>query len=218
MILYPEDVIKLFLALALGGVIGAEREVRDKSAGFRTLMFICAGSALFTIFSMRLASSSGAMAGDPARIAAQIVSGIGFLGAGVILREHGEVRGLTTASTIWLVAALGMGVGSGSYLFSGLATIVILLALLVFPSIEHVIGTRLQQRTYYITTKASLEKYESICSDFQKMGLHILSRYRTRRGGMMTVTLVISGSPKRHEKMADQLFEDPTIIEIEARS
>ncbi len=130
MILYPEDIIRLLISLALGGLIGSERELRDKAAGFRTLMLICAGSTLFTIFSARLAQVSGA---DPTRIAAQIVSGIGFLGAGVILRERGEIHGLTTAATIWLTAALGAGVGGGQILFYTLAAVVFLLALFTFP-------------------------------------------------------------------------------------
>jgi putative Mg2+ transporter-C (MgtC) family protein len=104
MYLSMEDVVKIILAVAAGGLIGLEREFRDKAAGFRTLIFICMGAALFTIFSARLAGTN-----DPTRIAANIVSGVGFLGAGVILREGGRVIGLTTAATIWLTAALGIG-------------------------------------------------------------------------------------------------------------
>lgn len=96
-----EDLIKLGVAILVGGIIGAEREFRDKAAGFRTLILITVGSTLFTIFSLRM---------DPGfaqtRIAANIVTGIGFLGAGAIIREHGRVGGLTTAATIWLSAAL----------------------------------------------------------------------------------------------------------------
>ncbi|MCX6025184.1 MAG: MgtC/SapB family protein, partial [Chloroflexi bacterium] len=106
MTLATEDIVKLLLAIFNGGLIGAEREFRDKAAGFGTLIFICVGATLFTMFSMRSRPS-----GDPSRVAANIVSGIAFLGAGVILREGGRIMGLTTASTIWLAAALGMGLG-----------------------------------------------------------------------------------------------------------
>ena len=108
MILSVEDVIKIVLAVSAGGLIGIEREFRDKAAGFRTLIFICAGACLFTILSFRLAANS-----DSTRIAANIVTGVGFLGAGVILRDGGRVIGLTTAAMVWLTAAIGMGIGGG---------------------------------------------------------------------------------------------------------
>jgi putative Mg2+ transporter-C (MgtC) family protein len=108
------------MAVLIGGVIGAEREFRDKSAGFRTLIFICVGACLFTIGSIELGGP-----GDPVRIAAQIVSGIGFLGAGAILRNGVKITGLTTAATIWLVAALGMAIGGGLYLLTGAAAVVL---------------------------------------------------------------------------------------------
>ena len=122
MSLLPEDIIKLLLAVLTGGLIGAEREFRDKAAGFRTIILICVGAALFTMFSLRLGGDK-----DPVRIAASVVSGVGFLGAGAILRSDGRIVGLTTASTIWLAAALGMGIGGGQYLISGLGAIVVLL-------------------------------------------------------------------------------------------
>lgn len=132
--IFNEEVVKLLLALLVGGLVGIERDVRDKAAGFRTLIFICVGSTLFTIFSFQISSSGSG--GDSARIAASIVSGVGFLGAGVILRQQGRVRGLTIASTIWLVAALGMGIGAGQYRFTLIATAVILVVLWLFPLIE----------------------------------------------------------------------------------
>lgn len=105
-----ENLIKLGMAVLVGGIVGAEREYRDKAAGFRTIILITVGSAMFTIFSMSM---------DPGftRIAANIVTGIGFLGAGAIVREHGRVGGLTTAATIWLAAALGMGIAGGELVF-----------------------------------------------------------------------------------------------------
>lgn len=107
----PEIFLRLALAAALGGVIGLEREYRRKPAGLRTNMLIALGSALFSVLSFEL----GAGAGSPDRIAAQIVTGIGFLGAGAILRSGDNVHGLTTAATIWVNAAIGMAAGLGSY-------------------------------------------------------------------------------------------------------
>lgn len=208
MALFPEDILKLLLAMALGGAIGMEREYRDKDAGFRTLMFICAGSAMFTIFSVRISSASG---GDPARIAAQIVSGIGFLGAGVILREHGEVRGLTTAATIWLTAAIGVGVGSGQYLFSALSTATFLLALFAFPYIERKMSQARQVNAYRVTIVADREVYYVLEAAFRENKLKILTRKRTRSGDEMICTWVASGPAKGHEAMAGLLFEEPRV-------
>src|SRR5262245_21569100 len=104
--------LKLVLAAVLGGLIGIERELRDKPAGLRTNILICVGSTLFMSISTTVARVLG---GDPTRIAAQIISGIGFLGAGAVLQSHGFVLGLTTAATIWVVAGIGMALGSGMY-------------------------------------------------------------------------------------------------------
>ena len=117
---------KLLLAAALGGVVGFERELRRKAAGLRTSMLICMGSCFFMIISYVAATHPE---DDHTRIAAQIIAGIGFLGAGVILRERGNVVGLTTAATVWATAAVGMGVGTGMYATSIFATGLILLSL-----------------------------------------------------------------------------------------
>src|SRR5512132_1351949 len=106
----PSIVLKLVLAAILGGIIGIEREIRDKPAGLRTNILICVGSTLFMSISTKVAEILG---GDPTRIAAQIISGIGFLGAGAVLHSHGFVLGLTAAATISVVAGVGMALGSG---------------------------------------------------------------------------------------------------------
>src|SRR3954470_21708351 len=129
-----QDLGRLALAAALGGAIGFERELRDREAGFRTHMLVCVGSALFTIvsaygFSDFLTSGDQVIRADPTRIAAQIVTGIGFLGAGAIIRQGVSIRGLTTAATLWVAAAIGMASGAGYYAGAVLGTIVTLIAL-----------------------------------------------------------------------------------------
>ena len=121
-----QTLLRLVLAAFLGGAIGLEREVRHKPAGLRTNLFICVGAALFTILSDRLAAGYG---GDHTRIAAQIIPGIGFIGAGSILHARGSVSGLTTAATIFVVASIGMAVGGGLYVTAVLAAIVVAIAL-----------------------------------------------------------------------------------------
>ena len=105
-----EILTKLIISIVIGVIIGGEREYRNKSAGLRTIILICMGSTIFTILSAKIGDSTGA-----SRVAANIVTGIGFLGAGAIMREGLTVSGLTTASTIWVAAALGMAVGDGEY-------------------------------------------------------------------------------------------------------
>ncbi len=126
-------VLRLLLATALGAIIGYQRERAAKPAGLRTHILICAGAALFTIVSIY---GFGA-AGDTSRVAAGVVAGIGFLGAGAILRRgEGVVEGLTTAATIWSVAAIGLAAGAGLYLLSAVTTGVILIVLLLPRSIR----------------------------------------------------------------------------------
>ena len=123
-----EMVLRLLLATALGAIIGYQRERAGKPAGLRTHVLICTGAALFTVASLY---GFGAVA-DPARVAAGIVAGIGFLGAGAIIhREGGLVAGLTTAATIWAVAAIGLAAGAGLYLVSAVTTILVSIVLLL---------------------------------------------------------------------------------------
>ncbi len=129
-----EFLLKLGLALLIGTVIGGERELRNKAAGLRTLILICVGSTLFTILSERLGSYN-----ESARIAANIVTGIGFLGAGAIMREGLTVSGLTTASSIWVTAALGMAVGAGEYYLASFATLIVLTVLTLFDYLQEFI-------------------------------------------------------------------------------
>jgi putative Mg2+ transporter-C (MgtC) family protein len=126
--------LRLLLACALGGMVGFERELRDREAGIRTHLLVSLGSALFTIISAYgfhefLAGGGNIVRADPTRIAAQIVTGIGFLGAGAIIREGISIRGLTTAATLWVVAAIGMGCGAGYYWPAAAATALTLFAL-----------------------------------------------------------------------------------------
>jgi putative Mg2+ transporter-C (MgtC) family protein len=127
-----EVFLRLALAAVLGGAIGLEREYHHKPAGLRTNMLIALGSALFSILSVQL----GAGAGSPDRIAAQVVTGIGFLGAGAILRSGENIHGLTTAATIWVNAAIGMAAGLGSYVVAAGAATLTLIVLAILPFIE----------------------------------------------------------------------------------
>jgi len=127
-------IVRLLIAAGLGAVIGLEREFRQKPAGLRTNILIAMGAALFTTMSIMIAEEHG---GTPDRIAAQIVTGIGFLGAGAIMRIGKSVHGMTTAATIWVNAAIGMAVGSGAYAVAATTTMITMIVLLVLPPIEN---------------------------------------------------------------------------------
>ena len=204
-----EDVIKLLLAILVGGLIGAEREFRDKAAGFRTIILICVGATLFTIFSRKLGGDD-----DPVRIAANIVSGVGFLGAGAILRGGGRIVGLTTASTIWLAAALGMGIGGGHYLFSCVAAGIILVVLWVFPWFERWIDSARETRAYQVTCSPSREKLAQLEAMFRRNGLYVRSRELTRGDSEMICTWEAFGAPRDHNRFVEMLFADADVKEF----
>jgi putative Mg2+ transporter-C (MgtC) family protein len=144
------SIVRLVLAAILGGIIGLERELKHRPAGLRTNMFICFGAALFTILSDQL--QAGHPTGDHTRIAAQIIPGIGFIGAGSILHARGRLlTGLTTAATIFVVASIGMAVGGGLYLTAIFATAVIVLCLLLLGSMERWLNLKLLVNTYEVT-------------------------------------------------------------------
>lgn len=164
-----------------------------------------------TVFSM-LSSKFGW--GDPSRIAAGIVTGIGFLGAGVILQTRGQVTGLTTAATIWYAAALGMGIGLGQYYFSFLSAAMVLAVLLIFPYVEFFIS-KFHEITHYeikcgnhdITAK----DYEQM---FKKNKLRVLTSSQAKKDGIHTITWKLSGGAKNHLKVKHKLIDDKNLIEF----
>jgi putative Mg2+ transporter-C (MgtC) family protein len=138
---------RLLLAAVLGGVIGLERQLRHKPAGLRTNMFICFGAAMFTVLSKQLAGVES----DSARIAAQIIPGIGFIGAGSILHAKTSVTGLTTAATLFVVASVGMAAGGGLYRTAFFATLIILLSLVLLGRVEAVWSLKYFASNYEVT-------------------------------------------------------------------
>jgi putative Mg2+ transporter-C (MgtC) family protein len=210
LLLYPEDLIKLLAAFFLGSLLGFEREFHHKFAGLRTIILICVGACLFSIFSYRLAGDM-----DPTRIAAAVVTGVGFIGAGVIIHEGGEVRGLTTASTIWLAAALGIGTGGGYLLFSLIATLLALLVLWGLPRLERRIGGLRVVRTYRVTTAADAASRAHVHDQFRRASLTAEQESEEKRGAEMTGTWVARGSPEEHRRLADLLLSDPQVLAYE---
>ncbi|MBZ5502581.1 MAG: MgtC/SapB family protein [Acidobacteriia bacterium] len=142
------EITRLLVAAVLGGAVGLERELSHKPAGIRTNMLICLGAALFTILSYDMASAFG---GDHTRIAAQIIPGIGFIGAGVVIRERGTVIGITSAATIFVVASIGMAVGAGMYGIGVVAAAILLASLVVIGRLEQRFGLHLRLMNFRVT-------------------------------------------------------------------
>jgi putative Mg2+ transporter-C (MgtC) family protein len=207
----PEDLVKLIVALVLGGIIGAERERYKKAAGLRTLILISVGSALFTILSQKMVGPTGE---NPGRIAANIVVGIGFLGAGVILEEHGRIVGLTTAATIWMAAAIGMASGAGEYVLAAITAGLVMVVLLLFTRLEEYLEISSEQRTYEITAKISWDKYKELKTLFKVHDLIISSYKQEKKGAYMVCTFEVSGQTKKHDKVVQKLLSDNDIKEV----
>lgn len=139
---WPEDLVGMILAVVFGAAIGLEREIRGKAAGLRTNVLICLGAAVFTIISRHMVSQEG----STTRIAAQIVTGVGFLGAGAIIRDRAGVYGLTTAATIWLVASIGMACGAGFHLLAAISALIAVLVLIGLGQVEKPLSRYVKKR------------------------------------------------------------------------
>lgn len=205
-----ENLINVGMAVLVGGIIGAEREYQDKAAGFRTIILITLGSTLFTIFSLLLDPEN-----TQTRIAANIVTGIGFLGAGAIIREHGKVGGLTTASTIWLAAALGMGIGAGELIFVSIATLVTLVVLVLFPHIEKRIDHIRESRTYKIVIPTDKTKgFEKVHRALKANSLMVLEYHQTKTESSITGIWRAIGLMKDQENFVEAMLKEKDVKEL----
>jgi putative Mg2+ transporter-C (MgtC) family protein len=162
---------KLVLAILCGGAIGFERELSRKAAGLRTNVLICMGSALFMIVSRHI--GGGAPYTDPARLVAQVVTGIGFLGAGVILQARGSITGLTTAATIFVVAAVGIAIGDGMFGAALLSTALIIVVLVVLRRVERFVLRRQRMFHYSLKTRDPAQLLESLLDLLERQHLQL---------------------------------------------
>jgi putative Mg2+ transporter-C (MgtC) family protein len=196
-----ESLLRLALAAALGGVIGLEREASGKPAGFRTNLLICLGAALVTHLSIEVARDitlPGGFRADPGRLAAQIVSGIGFLGAGTIIQARGSVVGLTTAATLWVVATIGMAVGAGAYVQAFVATGVVVLALGILGRFEdYLLPYHFQERILRVTMQPDGELVDGVEKYLGDLGYAVRIQEIEHRSELFVVTLSARG--RRHE-------------------
>ena len=197
-----EIALKLLLAVALGGIVGIERETSHKPAGFRTNILICLGAAMVMILSDLILGQDGRVGGDATRMAAGVVTGIGFLGAGSIIQARGTVTGLTTAATIWAVGGLGLVIGAGYYLPAVIYTATIVLTLLIFRRFEDIHFTSSVYR-YTLKTRAAKEALVSV----KKLALHEGIRFKEfshKREGSLTVIAFSFQAPEDKEQKFNQ--------------
>lgn len=208
--------LRLLLAIGLGGAIGLEREISDKPAGFRTNILICLGAALFTQMSILIAAIGAvpAGAGDPSRIAAQIVSGMGFLGAGTILQARGHVRGLTTAATLWTVAAIGVTVGAGAYALAIGATVLVIAVLVILGLIERLLLRRALVQIVQVAFEPSAEIMERIAATLHEAGFRAETIAVEKRDSTYLATFRTFGPRSRWKDALGNLLESPGVHKV----
>lgn len=187
----------MLLAVVCGGAVGLEREMRGKAAGLRTNILICVGATLFTQLSIEIPTAGG----DPGRIAAQIVTGVGFIGAGAILHSRGAVTGLTSAATIWVVAAIGVALGSGAVLEGVGVTLLLLFVLRGLGWAEGYVRRRATEATISVEVPAGAEQVERIESILRECGLEVTNlRAEPAREGRVALAVDVRGGVLQHDE------------------
>ena len=213
---------RLVLAAFLGGLIGFERELRGKPAGLRTNLLICMGAALLMEVSVTVAGLADAvpradgtrMGGDPGRIAAQIVSGIGFLGAGTILQARGSITGLTTAATIWVVAAIGMAVGAEAYVEAVGTAVLVGISLVVLARVEEGLIRRQRSHRYSITLQPSVDLLTLVESTFREQGLRVEAESIDKTPEGFEATFDVSGPVRLHGPVTRTLAAHSGVLRL----
>jgi len=210
-----EIVAKLVLAVALGGLIGLERETSQKPAGFRTNILICLGSTMMMILSSIVLSATSGTGSDVTRIAAAVITGIGFIGAGTILQSRGSVTGLTTAATLWAVAGLGLVIGAGYYAAAMIYTAIIILTLVIFRKVEDQFLKK-THHTYEIKTK----KPDVLILNLKKLAFHEGIKFKTLRrrkvDDLTSIHLSFMAAEDKDQKFSLGLLDLEDILEIQA--
>jgi putative Mg2+ transporter-C (MgtC) family protein len=218
---WDEALLRLSMAAILGGVIGIERELRERDAGLRTHLLVSLGSALFTIvsaygFNAFLISGANVVRADPTRIAAQIVTGIGFLGAGAIIRQGLSVRGLTTAATLWVVAAVGMACGAGYYSAAVLSTGLVLVALYPLRVIAYriLIRFRPEDGRLLVAIPAG-QRPGAVIDQVEKLGARIESLEVSQEGDRRRLELDVALPRGTHPaRLVSQIAELENVAEV----
>ncbi len=208
--IYFEEAAQVSVAFVIGAIIGLEREFRSKPAGFRTMILICVGSCLYTIISRE----SGVESGD--RIASNIVTGIGFIGAGVIFKEGITVNGLTTAALIWVTAALGMAIGYHNYTLAIVVSAMVVITLFVLEPVHRIINRFHKVKDYKILTVGSGNNFNAELEEFFRTHDLTFRRMKITKENKNAVYVYRISSPNRNYDLVSQfLLEHQDVIGFE---
>jgi putative Mg2+ transporter-C (MgtC) family protein len=202
---------RLLTACVLGGAIGMERELRHKASGLRTNMLLCLGCAFFTMLSAVLAGDNNP---DKGRVAANIVQGIGFLGAGIILHTRVRVQGLTSAATVFVIASIGMACGAGLYIEAVLATVITLVSLALIGYLESIAGWKHYSMLYEVRGADPKKMYIAVLSVLDRMAIRLNVLERDDVAGLERLTFAVSTNSKRHIRLLQELRESNEAHEV----
>jgi putative Mg2+ transporter-C (MgtC) family protein len=198
----PHDLIKIGIAVFCGAILGLERQYKNKTAGFRTIILICLGSAIFTMIAQR--------AGQGVNI--NIVTGIGFIGAGVIFKDNISVNGLTTAAVIWISAAIGMADGSGNYLLAIISTFLTIAVLILFHIFEDYLDKIHHEKLLRVVFNSSNFDDLLVVEDIiRKHKLELQRRLVEKKDGCLQAAIFIIGNKKNIAKLDEKLLAMPEI-------
>jgi putative Mg2+ transporter-C (MgtC) family protein len=199
---------RLLVACLLGALVGLEREVNRKAAGVRTNLLICMGSAFFTLLSAVLAGDANP---DKGRVASNIVQGIGFLGAGLILHNRSRVSGLTSAASVFVVASIGMACGAGLYAAAAVAAVIVVLALEVVGLLERRANLKGYPMVYEARGRDQTLMLASILDAMDKANERLTGVERDAIGELQRVSFLLTATKKQHERLHGQLLAEPAI-------
>ena len=202
---------RLLMACTLGALVGLQREIKRKAAGVRTNLLICMGSAFFTLLSALLAGDANP---DKGRVAANIVQGIGFLGAGLILHNRSRVSGLTSAASVFVVASIGMACGAGLYAAAAVAAIIVILALEVVGFLEQRANLKMYPLIYEARGSDQPRIMESILEAMDKAGQRLSGVDHDAIGELQRVSFVLTATKKQHERLRGKLLDKPGIDKL----
>jgi putative Mg2+ transporter-C (MgtC) family protein len=205
---FMSDSLSLLIAMALGACIGIERELSDKAAGLRTNILICVGACLFTLVSVRIFDVRDA------HIPAQILAGVGFLGAGAIMRDGEHVTGLTTAATIWVVAAIGMTVGFGHTSLAASASLIVLVVQAIFPRMDAWVDELRQRHTFRISSDLDDNGLEQIKTIFRDADVNVLRRKLMKKNGLYYSEWYVSGPRLEQKNVVRMLLNNSHVREL----
>lgn len=199
---------RLLLACILGGLVGLEREIRRKAAGVRTNLLICMGAAFFTLLSAVLAGEGSTNKGQ---VASNIVQGIGFLGAGLILHNRNRISGLASAASVWAVASIGMACGAGLYAAASVAAIIVIGSMEVVGFLEQRASLKMYTVTYEARGRDETRMLESILDAMDKAKERLVSVDRDSIGTLQRMSFALSATKRKHEHLHAKLLAEPAI-------